>query len=419
MTLTVGQIVRIGAGVVLLAVAIAIYAPGIFGAVSSNAILNAPTIPVLSPIEGIITTLRVDAGDDIRANGVLVEIVNPAADATFLHQLQAELEAIRGRVAASRKLDGEFAVIQDLLSDEFDRYRDAAIARAKARLNEAIAAREAAAVSVTEAEQDLLRKQSLASSGTVTAVALQTAENALSRLAAELKVADANLERARTDLAAVQAGTFVTDQGQDVPYSKQRADELAVRRADAAAQRSELLTRQAELERLIAIETQQAALRRHAVVRAPRQGIVWRLNVVEGSRVTASAPLATLIDCRDVIVQAQFPGRRFETMQPGTPARVRVLGSDGVRKAHIRDVRAMGASDRTENLAAQVPALDREEFLATFTLEDPPRDLDRDARSFCDAGRAAEVTVGDRESFVQQILAGAGSIVRSATAAER
>lgn len=415
----IGQIARVGTGILLLAVGLFTYGPALFNTISSNAILNAPTIPVLSPIEGIVTRLPVEAGAEITADTIVAEIVNPTADTTFLHQLQAELETIKGRLAASLALDGDLAAIQGQLHGEFDRYRKAAVARAEARLDESEATLAAVVAQANDAEREYGRKQILARSGIVATAAVQASESTVARLQAEVMRAEANLDRARRDLAAVKAGTFVTDQGQDVPYSKQRADELAVRRADATAQRSELLVRQAEIERQMALEGGRAEQKRRAVIRAPRDGVIWRLNVVEGSRIAADTPIATLINCNEIIVQAQFPGRRFEDVQPGTPAEVRVLGSDGVRQARIRDVRAMGASERADNLAAAAPVLFREQFLATFTLDRPPGDADRDARSFCEAGRGVEVTVGKRVSPVGRVLVGLREIVGPAAAAER
>jgi len=419
MPLKIGQIARVGTGIVLLAVGVATYGPGLFNTISSNAILNAPTVPVLTPIEGIVTRIPVAAGAEIRANAVLAEIVNPTADTTFLHQLQTEIETIRGRLAASLALDAELAALQEQLHQEFDRYREAAVARAKARLDENQAALAAAIAIANDAERDYGRKQILARSGIVSTVAVQAAESTLARLQAEARRAEASLDRSRRDLAAVRAGTFVTDQGQDVPYSRQRADELAVRRADAAAQRSELLVRRGEVERLVAIESARAEQKRRAVINAPRDGVVWRLNVVEGSRVAADTPIATLIDCNEIVVQAQFPGRQFEDVQPGAPAEVRVLGSGGVRQARTRDVRAMGASERADNLAAPAPTLVREQFLATFSLERPQGDADRDAHSFCEAGRGVEVTVGKRVSPFRTILIGFQIMASTAFAAER
>lgn len=419
MPLRIGQIARVGTGLVLLAVGMATYGPGLFNTISSNAILNAPTVPVLSPIEGIVTRIPVTAGAEISANTVLAEIVNATADTTFLHQLQTEIETIRGRLAASLALDAELAALQEQLHQEFDRYRNAAVARAKARLDESHAALAAAIAIANDAEREYGRKQILARSGIVATVAVQAAESNLARLQAEAMRAEASLDRSRRDLDAVRAGTFVTDQGQDVPYSRQRADELAVRRADAAAQRSELLVRRSEVERLIAIESARADQKRHAVIRAPRDGVVWRLNVVEGSRVAADTPIATLINCNEIIVQAQFPGRRFEDVQPGTSAEVRVLGSNGVRQARTRDVRAMGASERADNLAAPAPTLVREQFLATFSLERPQGDADRDTHSFCEAGRGVEVTMGKRVSPIKTILLGFEIMASTAFAAER
>ncbi|MFO1190503.1 MAG: HlyD family efflux transporter periplasmic adaptor subunit [Alphaproteobacteria bacterium] len=403
----------------MLAVGMATYGPGLFNTISSNAILNAPTVPVLSPIEGIVTRIPVTAGAEISANTVLAEIVNATADTTFLHQLQTEIETIRGRLAASLALDAELAALQEQLHQEFDRYRNAAVARAKAQLDESHAALAAATILTNDAEREYDRKQILARSGIVATAAVQAAESNLARLQAEAMRAKANLDRSHRDLDAVRAGTFVTDQGQDVPYSSQRADELAVRRADATAQRSELLVRRSEVERLIAIESARADQKRHAVIRAPRDGVVWRLNVVEGSRVAADTPIATLINCNEIIVQAQFPGRRFEDVQPGTSAEVRVLGSNGVRQARTRDVRAMGASERADNLAAPAPTLVREQFLATFSLERPQGDADRDTHSFCEAGRGVEVTMGKRVSPIKTILLGFEIMASTAFAAER
>ncbi len=90
-----GQAYRVTWGLVLLAIVIAIYAPHLAYNISTDAVINARVIPVVSPIEGVVTKAPPADGAAVRAGAVLAKIENRAVDRGRLRSLRAEAGSLR------------------------------------------------------------------------------------------------------------------------------------------------------------------------------------------------------------------------------------------------------------------------------------------------------------------------------------
>src|SRR5262249_28320316 len=87
-----GQILRIAFGLGLLLTAGAIYLPNLVGMQSTEAVVNARAIAIMSPIEGVAVGNPPEAGRVLHSGDFVAEIRNDTVDQTFLTQLRSEAE---------------------------------------------------------------------------------------------------------------------------------------------------------------------------------------------------------------------------------------------------------------------------------------------------------------------------------------
>jgi multidrug resistance efflux pump len=409
-----GQVLRVGFGLGLVVVAAYVYGPSLVGTVSTEAVVNARAIAVVSPIEGVAVTPPPPVGTRLRAGEPIAEIRNGAVDRTYLTQLQTEADTLAGRIAALAGLQQDLAAQRARLEAERQRVLAAAVDRLTIMVQEYEAAARAADAAAAQADREWRRKEALLASESVSQPAVDMAADAARRARAEAERAHHAAERTRQDLSAARGGVLAGDRAGD-GYPQQRMDELAIREAETAAQLSEARARKAELERVLPAEIARLRERAEARLVAPVDGVLWRSMAVGGGWVAADRPLATLIDCSERVVQAKFPGRNFESVHPGMAATVRILGAAGRERAVVRDLRAMGASEASDRFAAPVPVVAKDEFLVTLVLAPEPPSPGATS-GFCDVGRAAEVSLGREPGRLAQGIDAVGRWLGRASA---
>jgi multidrug resistance efflux pump len=178
----------------------------------------------------------------------------------------------------------------------------------------------------------------------------------------------------------------------DVPYSRQRLDEIAIRLAGLHNDEGALIATIGEIEAKYAAETTRIArLSREALV-APVDGVVWRSWVAPGAAVVHGTPLMEVIDCDHIYVEATTRERFFESLRPGQPVRVRLEGSGKDVPGTIRSVVGPGAPLAT---TANVSAINRRNGTEAQLVVDVDRSaLSATAGSTCNVGRSAKVYFG-------------------------
>jgi HlyD family secretion protein len=383
-----GQVLRICFAGGLLLAAFWIYAPTLLGNRSLDAVINARAIQILSPIDGVVTRAAPPAATVLQPGDVIVDIRNAAAEQTFLTQLRTEQQTLQERIASLEPLREQLTAQRDRMQRDLDMTRTAAVSRLKIMVQEAEAEIRAARAAVREAEREVARKRWLLDLGHINQTMLDKALIAADRARAEAEHAELVAQRIRHDLEV--AATGILPDRPEFSFAMQRLDETATRSAELAAQLREQRSRLADLERVVPLEEARARERSTAHLVSPIRAIVWRPATFAGGWVGADKPVTTLIDCADRVIQAKLPGRRFESVEPGTVATVRILGGGSDLRAVVQDRRGMGASEQSDRFAAPVPAIVRDEFLVTLTLADPTGWVDGNA--FCNVGRSVEVT---------------------------
>jgi len=326
--------------------------------------------PVQAPVAGRVMSIAMPLGGEVRVGDVLCELEGDA-QRLELGQSKARLAALEPEIAAARK---ELEAHAQASVDDGQGV-DATVAEARAKLDEAKVAEKLAGEQLARAER--LKKEGL--------------------------VSDAELERARSEVAQKRAASQAFQMAIGRTGASGRAD-LSDRRArreglarDIAVLEGEQLTTKALMERL----EHQIALR---VVRATVTGKLAEVAAVTvGSVVREGDRLGAIVPDGGLRIIAEFPPpRALGRIRAGQPARMRL---DGFPWAQHGTIPA-----KVSHLASEV-----REGRVRVELEVLPSDTDVPLQHGLPGTLEVEV---ERASPLVLILRAAGKMIENAPAPE-
>ncbi|MDL2402024.1 HlyD family secretion protein [Rhizobium mayense] len=384
------RVTRITIGLVLLAVAIVVLLPGLTGFTSLDGTVNARFAVVNAPIDGMIAGDPLRVGAPVKEGQTLAEINNPRVNRAILASLQADQNTARDSVAALQKERDELTQLRDQLATRLEVYKNTTIANLE---REVEILRKRVAVSQAQdlvAQVDLNRRLDLESKGILTQRMVDAARAAGAVTGGEVEISNLTVDQLQQRLDAVRQGIFVFGDGQnDVPYSRQRQDEVIVRINDLNSRIAENQTRATEVGKQLAQEENRIHSLESAAAIAPFDGVVWSRNIVNGSNVVLNNELMRVLDCRELYVDILVPEVDYDEIYPGLAAEVRLFGRADVFNGEVISVRGSSAVIETDSFAATQPASTQRSARIRVRLE--PSFLNGDFGNFCQVGRTVQV----------------------------
>ena len=275
-------------GIVLkVALGYGIYAYGHAGRYVStdNAYTGAETAQVTPAVGGIVREVRVTDTQTVRQGDVLVVLDNVDASLA-LDQAEAELgravRRVRGYVANDQSLAAQIAA---RTSDE---------KRAGAQVESAIA-------DFDRAQLDLMRRETLIASGSVSGDELTRARNSFETAKANLTAAYAQAGQARANYTAA-LGSREANAVLIAGTTEQTNPEVALARAKRDQAK-------VNLERTL--------------IRAPVDGVVAKRSVQIGQQIQSGATLLSVVPVSQVHVDANFKEGQLDKVRIGQPVVVK------------------------------------------------------------------------------------------------
>lgn len=364
-----------------------------FNKVSIAGVVNAPLITIVSQLDGYIAEDSVGPRTVLKVGQPLVTVADDRVDNRTLAELAGSREAAQERLKALRASIAKLTAIRADLAQRSQDHLTAWIDHLQQDVKEGSAALDSARIVEQQTAYSLSRGTALIAKGVVSRATYDDLTYAHQRAAAEASRAAATLARRKIDLAAAVGGILVADSTwSDVPYSRQRLDEIDIRLAGLGNEEGGQLAVLGEVEAKYAAELARIARLSREELTAPVAGVVWRSWVAPGSPVVHGAPLMEVIDCSRVYVEATTRERFFESLAPGQQVRVRLEGSDRDIPGTIRSVVGPGAPLAT---TANVSAINRRNGTEAQLLVDiDGASLSATAGSTCNVGRSAKVYFG-------------------------
>lgn len=291
---------RLVIGVLVICAALWVIISEQMAGASADAVVNAQTIMVRTPIAGVVRDADRALGSAVSAGDSLATIVDPAPDAVRLDDLvlQRDLAQIGIEQSQARRelLEQEVA----RLVQRTTRYRDLTVQELTIRLAEA---------------KERVRLQSEGGEGTDQIALSQYREEA-----ARLQVL----------LSGAEEGVFVAGGYNDAPAAEQRGDETRLALLELEQQIASQQSQLAAINRRIDQERIRVGRFGSATVTAPVGGIVWERLALSGSRVERGDPVLRLVDCSNVFVTLSVTQTVFNRLRPGATATFRFDGSGEV-----------------------------------------------------------------------------------------
>lgn len=221
---------------------------------------------------------------------------------------------------------------------------------------------------------------------------VEAAEAAGAATGGELEISNLTVELLQQRLDAVRQGIFVVGDGQnDVPYSRQRQDEVIVRINDLNTRIAENKTRASQTEQQMIEEEKRVRSLESATVPSPFDGVVWTRSIVSGSNVVLNNEMMRVLDCRELFVDILVPEVDYDEIYPGRAAEVRLFGRGEVFNGRVQALKGSSAVIEKDSLAANEPETDERSARIRILLE--PSALNTDFANFCQVGRTVQVRI--------------------------
>jgi multidrug resistance efflux pump len=366
-----GRALRILIGVGMLGLPIWFLTPGLWTISSSQAIVNAQVITLVSPIEGVVTQPPPPLGQLVSQGSVLLQIDAPLADLKYLDVLKTEVATAVARVAALSQHRARTEALKHDLEISFNKYKVSMVQRLEHELAEARSEAEAAEATLRQRESE--EKEELAISRRS-----MGSQRELNQARFTSEVASRNAERTRTAVArftdqldSLKKGIFTgsSDSRNDVPYSRQRIDDLTVQLVDDEMRFQEEQAKLLRLRQQLETEAGQARQRSSYQLKAPADGIVWRHFVTQNSSVGTQTRLVQILIASSTFVDASLPEKYADDIRPGDKVVVRAMGSDLESPGTVRYLIGEEARVKDDTLAAASPEVGRHEVHVIVDLD--------------------------------------------------
>lgn len=374
----------------LTAVILTLY-PYVFHYVSTSAVVNAPVVTVRSPFDGVITTPSGEISTAVAIQERLVIIAEDRSDQHIMNDLEAQVLATSGRLAALDLQRTALHRIRDQLLLRAKVQREHADAWLEARAVESTARIDTAMARLSEAEADRDRQRHLAASGALTQVAVRAAETQAEVAAGLVAAERASLARVMIARQAQLDGVPLNEGGEGLAQLIGRLDDLDLKLVELEQAHASLVAVRRGLEMQVAFNAERLRDREIFNPDAQFAGIIWKASPPAGTPILTGDEIVRLLDCTKRFVEVAVDERHFESIAPGETAAIRLKGSQSWLEARI--VSVIGSQSRIDRPAfgAAHPSLDDRQlsvFLALPAADPSNPDV---ARAFCDVGRTAEV----------------------------
>lgn len=397
------RMIRIAIGIVFLVFLIVSFVPSCYQSTSGDGLINARTVTLRSPIEGVLHFSKpTKCGVLFARNEVIGKVVNDRINKSFLHELMTEKRTLESRIAIMDERLAEFAKLERHLDDNLRKYQKFS----QKQLEEQIRQTDEK-LTQEQTELDRSKKEYDANRLLVDRQALKIREfenseaNYLKAMARVRELTNRQVEL-KNSLEAVNTGVFLGDGHNDVPYSSQRRDQLVIETCLAQAARTEARNRLEGINLQIAEEQRRLEKMENFTLTAPFNSVVWRLTETEGSAVVIDTSLIVLLDCSSVFLDIALSESQFSDIATHNTIKYRLIGESKYHNGKIFALRGSGSDVSDHNLAASLYKDPKREFHVWASVD--PNDLDLKPENFYQVGHRIEVKIPRSWHPIQEIV---------------
>jgi multidrug resistance efflux pump len=381
---------RLLLAVVLIGVSAWAFFPHVAYRIAPTAYVNAELVRVAAPMAGRLSADLPRKGDMIEHTVTVNLTETIAPDRRHFLDLEQQGTVAQDRAGLAKRQLAEVAKLDGELEIRMNLYQSGMVERIGREIAEAEAEKTGCLAEVSQRRDVGSRMEQLAKSGYASQIRTSEAFATQEANVTRCEMANAKLERLRIERNSAQAGVFLRDGANDVPYSQQQRDRLVLRRQELETEMLQQLSRQAQIAAELVGERNQLEQTGHSDLLLRADHVVWSVSASPGSSVTLGQTILDLADCAHRFVVVDLPEREFEQVKAGDTAAIRLVGSDDWKQGKIRQV--MGSAARSDDrlLAAQIVRSVSSSSISV-EVELPQDESEAERNSFCSIGRMAEV----------------------------
>ena len=355
---------------------------------TDSAVVTAYLTEVRTPVDGTLTGMPLYAGIHVAEGSVMGSVDNSLYDQQHLENLKILEQQAKSGADAAR---AEQIALQNEERDLLERARVDMVAVSTRLRNQAAEADRLHSARVAELEQaqrELARGRQLHDAGILSDSEFEKLQSQYTVAVANEGAQRSNVDTIRAEIQSAESGTLSeAGMNNDVPYSRQRADEVAMRLAQIEQTQVALNAQAGEANLNVASESNRITRMKHSDLISPISGLLWKLKAANGERISTGDAVAQLVDCDRSFVLAEVAQSRVPEIGVGTQARFRLSGESQERYGRVTEINGDLQRDDRSKLAA-APLQKPHENVATIRIS-----LEGTNKGECAVGRSARVLI--------------------------
>jgi len=322
---------------------------------ATRAILNAPVILLTTPIDAVVSSLRIKPGEAFEKGQTIATIENPRANQETLLTLQTRRLTLEQQLASLKSQaehDQQFYDALDKTSQQYQSaYRTRQLYAQRALKAESVAAD----ARLQDAQATVTRNMELFRQGAISDAAVTSSKAQLASLQGAAESIRSQVRINSGDVSAASEQVYL-DPDQLRMFDLQA--QMTTLQLSLANQTKNRATQQEELDNLNRlIETEQNRVRLMAAynVVAYAPGTVQELIAPEGTLVRAGSTLVRATHCNESNVIAVFPERMASKITRDTVLKVNVAGLNQPLQAHVVQLLSKPSDTQAANYSVPFP----------------------------------------------------------------
>jgi multidrug resistance efflux pump len=333
---------------------------------TSQAVVNARTVQVRAPIDGLSVDLTRDVGDEVAAGQPLLQVTNGRVDTSHLAEVKRRLSNLEAEAARLRRELKAGNSSKPILCATAQRYRKAVLASLKIQVAEAEARCKGAQVECDASEKRRQRLRKLTRERVSASVEMDDVQDAWSRARKILEKEQASLARLQAEWESAKSGLFLQN---EASYSQRRVDELEQRLAGLAASLAENADKLAAARVQLREERERIERLTRVGVTSPVHGVVWRRPGNLGQVVKKDEVVYEIADRNSLFVEALLHQRYLaSSVTPGARATIN-LTCGKVLTGRVRAVRTLGETNAEQTWAINLSSRDMKRVRVLIALD--------------------------------------------------
>lgn len=356
-----------------------------------EAIVEVRTLTLQSPIEGLITTLEVQAGSVVNKGQSLFQVTNSRVPKPRVGDLQIELSAAQAKLRMIQLQEERAGRVLGDADKDFARQSNLQISRQREELNALLRKRLQAEQEASFAERNYARRNQLYTQGAIAFDEVDRAATSLAQAREEVRVSGNRIKAQQQVLEAAQRNlTLIATRGGADPETLLRESriDLEVVQEEKQAQQFRIQ----ELQNQLNQAKKEYDTQRFANITSPVDAVVWTIDHYAGSSVKEQETVLRLLDCSERWVNTYVREGDIKNLYIGQDAEVSLYGSKDKLRGKISLIRSgIGRSSSGSDIIPLLPINMYRESQVRVSLEAESK-LSKDPGHLCFSGYTGKVT---------------------------